>query len=219
MFDRFGSSVAIHENTAVVGAYGNDANGSDSGAAYVFVRNGASWAQQAKLTSLGAVPGDYFGFAVAVNGDYALVGAHLSDAAGPDSGVAYLFARNGNTWIQDQQLIPSDISIGDQFGYAVDMVNGAAIIGSPKENRHQEDMGAAYVFVETRDAWAQQAKLTADDSETGDEFGDSSRDSTKIQQSSAHGKTIIHCLIVLQTQRCISTKVPPILSYVMDYLG
>ena len=171
MFDRFGSSVAIHENTAVVGAYGNDANGSDSGAAYVFVQTGGSWTQQAKLTPRGAVPGDYFGFAVSVYADYALVGAYLSDAAGPDSGAAYLFERNGATWIQGQQLMPSDISIGDQFGYAVDLVNGAAIIGSPKENRHQEDMGAAYVFVETRDAWAQQAKLTATDTETGDEFG------------------------------------------------
>ena len=171
IFDRFGSSVALHENTAVIGAYGKDEVGTDSGAAYVFVRNGASWTQQAKLTPRGAVPGDYFGFAVAVYENYALVGAHLSDAAGPDSGVAYLFARNGATWIQDQQLIPSDISVGDQFGYAVDMVKGAAIIGSPKENRNQEDMGAAYVFVETRDAWVQQAKLIATDGETGDEFG------------------------------------------------
>ena len=171
IFDRFGSTVAIHEDTAVIGAYGKDEVGEDSGAAYVFVRNGTSWTQQAKLIPRSAVPGDHFGFAVSVNGDDALIGAHLSDAAGPDSGAAYLFTRSGNTWREDQQLLPSDISIGDEFGYAVDMVKGAAIIGSPKENRHQEDMGAAYVFVETREAWVQQAKLTATDGETGDEFG------------------------------------------------
>ena len=171
IFDRFGSTLAIHENTAVVGAYGKDELSTDSGAAYVFVRNGAAWTQQAKLTHRNAVPGDHFGFAVAVYGDNALIGVPRSDAAGPDSGIAYLFTRNGGAWRQDRQFIPSDISIGDEFGYAVDLVEGAAIIGSPKENRNQEDMGAAYVFVETRDAWAQQAKLTATDAEAGDEFG------------------------------------------------
>ena len=171
IFDRFGSTVAVHENTAVIGAYGEDEVGTDSGAAYVFVRNGASWTQQTKLTPRNAVPGDHFGFAVAVYGDYALIGAHLSDAAGPDSGIAYLFTRNGGTWRQDRQFIPSDISVGDEFGYAVDLVDGAAIIGSPKENRNQDDMGAAYIFVETRDDWAQQAKLTATNGDAGDEFG------------------------------------------------
>ena len=70
------------ENTAIIGAYGKDEVGVDSGAAYVFVRNGTSWTQQAKLTHQNAVPGDEFGFAVAVYGDNVLVGAHLSDAAG-----------------------------------------------------------------------------------------------------------------------------------------
>ena len=171
IFDRFGSAVAVHENTAVVGAYGKDEVGTDSGAAYVFVRNGTSWTQQAKLSHQGAVPGDLFGFAVSIYGDSALIGAHQSDAAGPDSGAAYLFTRNGGRWTQDFLFLPNDIGVGDEFGYAVDVTEGAAIIGAPKEDRNLDDMGAAYVFVATRDAWVQQAKLTAKDSETGDEFG------------------------------------------------
>ena len=74
---------------------GKDEVGTDSGAAYIFVRSGNSWTQQAKLTHQDAVLGDEFGSAVAVYGDNALVGAHLSDAAGPDSGAAYLFTRSG----------------------------------------------------------------------------------------------------------------------------
>ncbi len=171
IFDRFGSAVAVHENTAIIGAHGKDEIGTDSGAAYVFVRNGASWTQQAKLTHQGAVPGDLFGFAVSVYGDNAVVGAHQSDAAGPDSGAAYFFTRNGGRWTQDILLVPNDISIGDAFGYAVNLTKGAAIIGAPKEDRHLDNVGAAYVFVETRNAWVQQAKLGASDADTGDEFG------------------------------------------------
>ena len=171
MFDQFGSSVAVHGNTAVVGAYGKDEVGADSGAAYVFVRNGTSWTQQAKLVHRGAVQGDQFGFAVSVYDDNVLVGAHQSDAAGPDSGAVYLFTRNGGTWIQDLLLLPNDIGIGDGFGYSIDLTKGAAIIGAPTEDRNLDDLGAAYVFVETREAWVQQAKLTASDADTGDEFG------------------------------------------------
>ena len=171
IFDRFGSAVAVHADTAIVGAPGKDEVGAGSGAAYVFVRSGNAWTQQAKLTHQGAVPGDLFGFAVGVYEDNALIGAYRSDAAGPDSGAVYLFTRNGRTWTQDLLLIPNDIAIGDEFGYSISLTKGAAIIGAPKEDRHLDDMGAAYVFVETRDAWVQQAKLTAKDAETGDEFG------------------------------------------------
>lgn len=171
IFDKFGTTVALHENTAVVGAYGKDEVGTDSGAVYVFVRNGLVWTQQTKLTHQDAVPGDQFGFSAAINGNTLLVGAHLSDATGPDSGVVYLFNRNGITWTQQLKLIPNDIGVGDQFGYSVDLTQDAAIVGAPKEDRGEEDMGAAYVFVKTRTAWAQQAKLIANDGEAGDEFG------------------------------------------------
>ena len=171
MFDHFGTAVALHEDTAVIGAHGKDEVSEDVGAAYIFVRNGGSWTQQAKLTHQNAVPGDQFGRAVAIYGDSALIGAHRSDATGPDSGAAYIFTRTGDTWSQDFQLIPNDSGLGDEFGYAVDLTNGVAIIGAPKEDRREPDMGAAYVFVETRDAWLQQAKLAATDAEAGDEFG------------------------------------------------
>ena len=172
MFDHFGTAVAIHENTAVIGAHGKDEESVNAGAAYVFVRNGDSWVQQAKLTHQNPVPGDQFGHAVAIYGDNALIGAHRRDATGPDSGAAYIFTRNGGTWgSQDFELIPNDSGLGDEFGYAVDLTGGIAIIGAPKEDRSELDMGAAYIFVETQSAWLQQAKLTANAAQAGDEFG------------------------------------------------
>lgn len=171
MFDQFGTAIAIHENTTIIGAYGKDEGGVDTGAAYVFARSGTSWTQQAKLTHRNAVSGDLFGFAVAVYGNNALIGAHGNDATGPDSGAAYIFRRSGNTWTQNAQLIPNDSGLGDEFGFAVDLTNGIAIIGAPKEDRNETDMGTAYIFVETSEAWVQQAKLTAAETEAGDEFG------------------------------------------------
>lgn len=171
IFDRFGSSVAVHENTAVIGAHGKDEAGPDTGAIYIFVRNGTNWTQQAKLTHRNALQGDRFGFSVAVRGDTVLAGVPLSDATGPDSGVTYLFTRSGNTWSEELILIPNDIGVGDEFGYAVALTGDAAIIGAPKEDRHEEDIGAAYIFVKTNTTWVQQAKLTAIDGEAGDEFG------------------------------------------------
>ncbi len=89
--DMFGVSVAISGDTAVVGAYHDDDNGADSGSAYVFVRSGSGWTQQAKLTASDGAAGDLFGVSVAISGDTAVVGAFYDDDNGADSGSAYVY--------------------------------------------------------------------------------------------------------------------------------
>ena len=74
--DYFGWSVALSGDYALVGAYKDDDNGSSSGSAYVFVRSGSSWSQQAKLLASDGAADDRFGYSVALSGDYALVGAN-----------------------------------------------------------------------------------------------------------------------------------------------
>jgi cyclophilin family peptidyl-prolyl cis-trans isomerase len=92
--DYFGCSVAIGEGRAIVGAYGNDDNGSSSGSAYIFGPNEINpdnWDQLAKLTASDANAGDYFGFSVAIGiGQQAIIGAHGNDDNGDDSGSAYI---------------------------------------------------------------------------------------------------------------------------------
>ena len=92
--DLFGISVAVAGDTAVVGAYFDDTPaGTDAGSAYVFVRSGGTWTQQAKLTASDAAASDQFGVSVAVAGDTAVVGAYVDDTpAGDDAGSAYVFA-------------------------------------------------------------------------------------------------------------------------------
>ena len=90
--DRFGWSVAVSGDTALVGAYGVDAGGSGRGAAYLF--DTATGRQVAKLTAPDAADGDLFGYAVAASGTRLAVGALLDDDRGASSGSAYLFGAD-----------------------------------------------------------------------------------------------------------------------------
>ncbi len=92
--DHFGFSVAISADTAIVGAWWDDDNGSNSGSAYTFIKPVSGWAnmtQTAKLTASDGAEFDYFGRSVAISGDTALVGAFWDDDNGTDSGSAYVF--------------------------------------------------------------------------------------------------------------------------------
>ena len=81
-----------------MGSYRDDDGGTDSGSAYVFVRSGTTWSEQAKLIASDAAVLDWFGSEVALSGDTALVGAMWDDDAGTESGSAYVFVRSGTTW-------------------------------------------------------------------------------------------------------------------------
>ena len=95
--DWFGTSVAVDGDTAVVGAYWDDDNGSKSGSAYVYTRSGTTWSQQNKLTASDGAADDRFGGRVAVNGDTAVIGAMWHDDNGSNSGSAYVFALGPTT--------------------------------------------------------------------------------------------------------------------------
>src|SRR5215475_16053425 len=98
--DLFGSAVAISGDTAIVGAPSNDINvDADQGAAYIFVRSGGNWTQEARLKAPLGAAGDYFGGAVAISGDTAIVGAYLDDTvANVNQGVVYVFTRSAGVW-------------------------------------------------------------------------------------------------------------------------
>jgi hypothetical protein len=107
--DVFGLGVAISGDTAIIGASQDDDGGDNSGSAYVFIRTGTSWSQQAKLTASDATGGASFGTAVAFVGDTAVIGA----PSGGGSGFAYVFTRTGTSWSQQGKLIPSDGAASD----------------------------------------------------------------------------------------------------------
>lgn len=172
--DQFGQSVAIDGDTIVVGSPLDDgAAGIDQGAAYVFVRTGTTWTEQAKLLASDAGLMDHFGVSVSISGETIIVGANLDDGtAGIDQGAAYVFVRTGTTWSEQAKLTAGDGSFQDEFGTSVDVAGDVAVVGSPLDNGTAGiDQGAAYVFQRTGTTWAQAGKLTASDASFTDEFG------------------------------------------------
>jgi hypothetical protein len=153
--DYFGVSVALSGSTAVVGAEGNNTY---TGAAYVFVRSGTTWSQQAELTASDTAENDFFGYSVALSGATVLIGAYRDNS---EAGASYVFVRSGTTWSQQAELTASDAAENDFFGYSVALSGTTALIGAYGKN---SGAGAAYVFVRSGTSWSQQAELTAAES-------------------------------------------------------
>jgi hypothetical protein len=149
--EDFGNSVAVHADTVLVGARGADdpivGADSNTGAAYVFVRTGTTWSEEAKLVAAGPLTLDNFGFDVSVYGDSALIGAPFG---GPRFGRAYFFNRVGGVWMEPDQYLPPRLNLsppGNEFGRAVAMSDRVLLFGAPR-TEHPEgtnNQGAAYV--------------------------------------------------------------------------
>ncbi len=92
-FANLGASVAIGDLVSVVGVPRAGAAGSETGSVDVFQRSGDAWAYVNRLTARDEADGDAFGYAVAVDGSYVMVGAPLDDDGGKDSGSVYVFRR------------------------------------------------------------------------------------------------------------------------------
>lgn len=173
--DIFGRAVAIAGNTIVVGAASADLTTNiDQGAAYVFLRTGTTWAQQAKLTAADGSALDYFGDSVGISGDSVIVGA-TEDGAGANlqQGAAYVYTRTGTTWSQQAKLTAADGTAADYFGFSVSIDNNTAAVGTLQDVGANFQQGSAYVFTRSGTTWTQQQKLTAADGTAGDSFGNS----------------------------------------------
>ena len=169
--DLFGQAVSIDGDAVVIGSFFDDDLGSHSGSAYVFRGSGSSWTQEAKFTASDGAEADQFGFSVSVSGDAALIGAPFNDDAGADSGSAYVFRWDGNSWSEEAKLTPSDGAAGDRFGDSVSISGNALVAGATFADVGGDETGVAYVFRWNGTAWNQEAKLTASDANKGDQFG------------------------------------------------
>lgn len=212
--DRFGFAVALAGDRAVIGAPYEDSiargvNGDEasnqavqSGAVYAFSRTGTTWVQDAYLKasnsgggSVGDPNGDFFGYAVALSGDTAVIGAHgeSSDAEGvngnqlnnsaPDAGAAYVFVHGGTSWSQEAYLKASNPDIGDWFGQHVAIDGDLIVAGAPSEDSGSSGLngsqggnavlasGASYAFRREGTTWSQVAFLKASNTDALDFFG------------------------------------------------
>lgn len=170
--DRFGFAMALAGDTLVVGAPGaNVADVADAGAAYVFVRSGNTWAQQAKLTAGSLVTSTpNFGTSVAIDGDTILVSSPLGGTQ--DQGLVFVFVRSGGTWTQQATLSGFDSANGDLFGQAVALRGNLAVIGSPGDDiGAAANRGSIRLFFRSGTDWTETAQRTNPGGAAGDQFG------------------------------------------------
>ena len=173
--DLFGSSGSISAdgNTAIVGAPEDDVSGTNSGSAYIFVRDGTTWTQQQKIWANDADATDLFGTAVSISadGNTVTVGAIHEDASGTDSGSIYIFVRIGTAWTQQQKIWANDASSYIRLGGSISISadGNTIIVGIRSDGTYWS--GSAYIFVRDGETWAQQQKILADDTGPADNFG------------------------------------------------
>jgi FG-GAP repeat len=145
----WGESVSLSGLTAVIGARGNI---EVAGAVQVFVGDGdGSWSEQAQLSAPVAAGDDDFGRALVVDGDTLFVGA---PGTADETGVVYVFSRDGAAWGLTQEIMASDAAQGAAFGWALGVDDDALVVGAPAA-------AAAYQFEREGAVWVERAKLEA----------------------------------------------------------
>lgn len=126
-----------------------------------------------KLVASNGAASDQFGGNVAISGSTLVVGAGYRDCAlGADCGSAYVFRLNGVNWVQEAELISSDLAPFDHFGRAVAADGERIVVGAVRyEPNGPISAAAVYVFRFDGTAWVQETKLTAPDTAQSRYFG------------------------------------------------
>ncbi len=187
--DGFGISISLSGDRAVIGAYQDDDNGIDAGAAYIFEykrpnispNSPKSWRIVKKLTAEDGSAGDSFGRSVAIDGDRVIVGAPLDNTvqAGvfEDTGAVYVFELQRGGWIQTDKLLSGEgplFSEGDLFGFSIDLFGDRILVGAhADDNNNGDDAGAAYIFDYDlkNETWGIPLKLSPNTLDANDAFG------------------------------------------------
>lgn len=167
---RFGGSVSLDRNTALVGV---DGGRTRSGRAYVFTRGASGWGRSGQLAHTNESPGNHFGHDVALDGDTALVSAPGVDVGSmEDAGTVYVYTRAGDSWTLQTELVSHDLGAGDDFGTSVAIDGTTVLVGAVSvDTEDVDDAGAAYVFTGSGPSWSEQSKLLAEDPASGARFG------------------------------------------------
>ncbi|EED89976.1 hypothetical protein THAPSDRAFT_263627 [Thalassiosira pseudonana CCMP1335] len=167
-FDWFGRAVAMSETGhLVVGAYGDDDIGPNSGAVYLYTLNSTSntWGDEQKIVASDGAVDDLFGEAVAMSGTGHLVVGSRNDAV-----YLYTLDSTSNTWVDEQKIVASDGAANDLFGFTVAISpTGHLVVGAPWD----DDKGAVYLYTlnSTSNTWGDEQKIVASDGGAYDDFG------------------------------------------------
>ncbi|RJP37233.1 MAG: hypothetical protein C4547_05790 [Phycisphaerales bacterium] len=162
-FEFFANRVAVSGDFVLIGESHDRDQGPEAGAAYLYLTEGSTWTEYAKLLPSDGGEFDWFGFAVDIEGPVAVIGARQDAPNGKESGSAYVYRFDGREWVEEQKLLPSDGAAGDRFGNAVVVRGDTIVVGAPGRSENGGASGAAYVFEFDGQRWTQTQKLLAFD--------------------------------------------------------
>ena len=157
-FARFGAAVGVSQGQVLVGETPGSLPADDMviGTAHVYDA-AKNWAATQTLTATDSAMGDRFGFAIAAEGDTAVIAAPGKESA---RGAVYVFTRSAGVWTAAQKLvIAGDRAEGDFFGHSLALAGDRVLVGA--YGRYGQ-LGAAYLFVRSGETWAQTQELTAE---------------------------------------------------------
>lgn len=162
----FGTSVYISGDTAIIGAFRDDATGSNSGSAYVYTNNNGTWELKQKLKLNDGDSGYMFGYSLCLYDNDIVVGAPCYNG---NEGCAFVFSLEDNVWVNKGQIIPNDAAAGNNFGQAVSIYNNTIFIGAPNSNSNK---GSVYTYNKTANgSWNYVSKIVTNDGVANDKFG------------------------------------------------
>lgn len=172
---NFGMSVAMSEETAVIGAIGDSESGLFAGAVYVYTYQDTAWVQTDKLTASDAGVGHRFGHSVAISDNIIVVGAYQATGNEVKSGAAYVYEMGESKWEQTTKLYANNGASHDYFGYSLelfDSINSQIVaIGAYNATGAAERSGAVFIYSKNNDEWNQDAKLFDLTGTSSDLFG------------------------------------------------
>ncbi|MEP2937460.1 MAG: FG-GAP repeat protein [Gilvibacter sp.] len=208
----------VLEDSNATGINGDETSNtsSSSGAAYVFLRSGTTWTQEAYIKASNTDANDYFGKSISLDadGNTLAIGANQEDSdatgiggdqtnnTGYTSGAVYLFTRTGTTWSQQAYIKSGSSDNFDQFGNSLALSSDGdkLMVGAPTEdgydsglggdptNNDLQDAGAAFLFERSGSTWSQTEYFKACNPDVGDNFGQAValNDSATLVGISAH---------------------------------
>ncbi len=167
---RTGWALAIEGDTALIGMPGED---DFRGAVGYFTRNGGTWTEQQVFTAAGLADFTYFGRAISLDGDRAVIGGEGTQALGSGEGRAFVFEREAGTWVERQELEGPGVIDSDQFGGSVSLSGGVALVGARFHHGvNTLKTGAAFVFTRNDATWSHTVRLLSPNPVYGGRFGD-----------------------------------------------
>ncbi|MFT6338089.1 MAG: hypothetical protein ACJATI_004860 [Halioglobus sp.] len=171
--DEFGCDVSVSGDYIIIGAKQEDSDGVNSGAAYIFKRDEdlGNWFQSEKLTVNNPEIESKFGSSVDISGNHVIVGSPQNDTNGQDYGIALVYSRSGNIWVEEQVIQPVGLQQNNEFGTSVSISANYIVVGAPFNVSSEPSEGASYIFRNDDQEWNLQSSVFASNSEKRNLFG------------------------------------------------